>query len=172
MWYCHIGYWENTLTLSPCPEDERLFVSLGPMTVLIMDRIVAVIPDPDGNVAVHENRERQGGLGLVYQWHVNVQPWPRFMRHEVEIDMDDDGTVTWELPSDYRLPWPRLLNTGNFDAPAVAQRELYLRGRSAFLEDGEEGLKRVLRNVPENIKRFLLGSIWSHTIQRIKKERY
>ena len=169
MWYCHIGYWENHLTMSPCPEDEELFLDLGPMTVLILDRIVAVIPDRDGNVAIHENRERQGGLGLVYRWHVSVQPWPRFRRHKVEVDMDD-GTVTWELPSNYRLPWPRLHRVDTFDTHAVAQRELYLRGRSAFVEEGEEGLRRVLRDVPENVRRLLSGSTWSHTIQLIKKE--
>ena len=166
---CHIGYWEGKLFLSPDPADEHVFRDFGPLSTVVVDRTVVIAPDPDGNSMYEIDRERNGGIGFGYEFTVPLQPWARFVRHECEVTLDeDDGTSTWEVPADHLLPWPRLVSNTRFDATAVAQRELHIRGRSAFAADGEDGLIRTLRNVPERIRVLLWGETWSYTINLIK----
>ena len=168
---CYIGYWEGELSLSPHPDDEHIFIELGPLAMTVVDRTVVIAPDPTGHVATAMPRDHNAGLGLKYIWRLGSQPWARFMRHEVRADMDEDAHVlSWEVSADHVLAWPKIENRGGtIDAAAVAQRELYLRGKSAFEEAGEDGLRRVLRNVPGRIRRLLAGRTWGYTIKLIQE---
>lgn len=165
----YISHWEGDLSLASAPEDEAMFKSIGPLSLLIQGRTVLFVPDEEGNSPHKIPRLRNGGLGLEYTWAVCPRPSARWRRHPVELEVDDAGDMSLEIPADHLLPWPKIQGSDvGVDRQEVAIREFRLRVLSAHAEGGEEALKELLRRVPESFKYHIPGQAWAEVIQELK----
>ena len=162
----YMAYWENYFSLSPLLEDEAYFKRVGNMSMIFEGRHVFISPDPEGSPAVDMlDRERQGGLGIRYKWHIGKQPWARFMRHETEVVLEDDGSIMWSVPPDHELTWPKVRPAGALNVSLIIAREFRLRVRSAYAETGRDGMEDVIRGVPDVLKKLADRSEWSSIIR-------
>ncbi len=164
----YLSYWEQCLSFSPCMEDSEAFRRLGPMSVMIEERTITIYPDPEGNPPIEIEPERQAGLEVQYAWSLSPRPWARWMRHEVEFDLDDKDVLTYVLPADHLLPWPKIyFETFGLDS-FVATREFNLRIFSAFRVAQYEGLTAVIKGMPQKIKRCISAEAWASTLRAVQ----
>ncbi len=165
MMTAYTSYWEDRFVIYPEVEDEGLFKRLGPLSVLTEHRTIMIAPDPGGTLGGEVNRERNGGLGWRHSFGLgSTRPWARWMMHPTEVAMDDDNTMTIDLPDDHYLAWPKLRTSGIVDAGAVAVREFGLRARSAYLETGEAGIRQVIENMPQAFRSCIANETWTRVI--------
>jgi hypothetical protein len=164
----YVAYWEGRLSLSPRVEDEHLFV--GPLAVMTEGRRALVFPSQDGSMPCRLERERNAGLGVWYQWRVDLEPWARFMRHELEVSPNGDGSYEFEIPDDHLLPWPRLRRCdARVDDVLVARREFALRCASVYRVAGDGALCGFLRGVPRDYRRRIPPDVWVAVVRSIRE---
>lgn len=163
----HLSYWEGKLTLAPSNKADEAYVKLHTLSYWIEGRTIIFYEDKTkGHVASPINRERNAGLGFQYSWDIDEQPWARFMRHEIEFDINGDGYFVGEIPLDHLLPWPRLMRNDT-RAPDIAARELFLRALSFWKTGGN--LRDFVKNVPDVIRELTRGGAWKDALDAAQK---
>lgn len=166
----YLGYWEGKLTLSPHPDDDATFRAMGRLAMVSEDRTVLFVQDDDGAEPQDIDPDRNGGLLTKYEWADDNIDMARFMRHEVELSVDDDGhMVTW-VDADHQLPWPKLQSYGGLDLREVAHREFERRARSAYEGQDENNLLAFTRSVPDRFRQHIDKGFWAGVINKVRVE--
>lgn len=153
-----VAMWERGLALVPADEDAHLFKDVQ-LEILYVDGCMVFVPS-DRGVALIFRRTTHSDPCLLYEFPYE-EPWdlPRFTLHKVELSLDEDGSMTWQVPPLDELPWTIAQGLSANRRAEVAKRDLELRVRSAagdYLI-----LTRVAMNTPDWVRVALRCSVWN-----------
>ncbi len=125
-----VAMWERGLVLVPADEDAHLFADTR-FEVMHVDGCMVFIPTDQG-IVLRLRRCTHSRPCLLYEFTYE-ESWelPRFTLHEVELSLDEDGSMTWCMPDLYELPWTIAQGLSADQKTVVAERELTLRVQSA-----------------------------------------
>ncbi len=153
-----VAMWERGFVLIPAEEDLHLFKDVQ-LEILYMDGHMVFVPS-DRGVGLRLRRCTHSRPCLLYEF-MYEEPWelPRFTLHEVELSLDEDGSMTWRVPDPCKLPWTIAQGLSADQKTAVAERELALRVRSAA---GDAAVIRTIcRRVPNWARLAIRAESWS-----------
>lgn len=166
-----VARWGSSLALIPAEEDVSQFTGVR-LEVLYCDGQLLFAPSEGGTSLHYKRREGLPEPVHAYEFQEGrpgscLEDLVRFAVHEVELSLDDDGTMTWDMPPMYELPWPRHVRQLSFDrVVALAERELTRRVGSAA--DDYAILCRVATSVPDWARRVLRGNVWNDIFGRTR----
>ena len=171
--HMHIAKWTDRFELMPEPEDVRLLIR-SRYEAIVCDGELVFLPTQDNTVG--------SGLGLQtkdvysegkyrrYSFHFtnaallsDLDPWPYFGAHLIELNVDGDGTLRWELPPPHELPWPQLVSKSRIRQRECVKRDLPLRLRSAVAAGVDP--REVVRTTPRWAKSALTAPEWRTLVE-------
>jgi hypothetical protein len=164
-----VARWDTYLGLSPPDDFVREFLDVR-MEVMYCSGVLFFQPSEDGtplHLKRNDDIDRGERALWAYEWKRTavvggLDGMPRFALHETTMHMDDDGCLTWSMPSDHELPWPHVKSTPSRMRRAMALRDLPQRVLTARLCGLD--MERFVQGVPDWVKSALHADEWRRII--------
>lgn len=153
-----VAMWERGFALVPAEEDLHLFEGVQ-LEVLHVDGSMLFAPS-DRGTALTLRRTTHSHPCHLYEFAYE-ESWdlPRFPLHEVELTLDEDGSMTWCVPALDELPWTRAQGLSADQRTEVAERDLTLR---VDLVRGDGlAMHKVASHAPNWVRRALSSQQWA-----------
>ncbi len=156
-----VAMWGQRLALAPYEDDVPQFEDLRLDVLYDSDHgYMLFAPSVDGTPMHYKHH---GGIGMhAFEFtlcRIGEDLPPRFALHDVELSVDDEGNMAWDMPSLYDLPWPDHARNMSFeDRTTMAERELALRVDSC--DSDPVVLRRVAATVPPWARNIIRAERW------------